>query len=347
MIDLRSDTVTVPDSGMRKCMSEADVGDDVFGEDPTVNELQKRVARILGKEAALFVPSGQMGNQLAIKAQTAPGDELILADNAHIVHYESAAAAALSGVQLSTVETVDGYPRAEAIRTRIRAGYYWEPRSRMIALENTINRASGMIFPADEVDAVAEVARENGLALHLDGARLWNASVATGTAMETLARPFDTVTVCLSKGLGAPVGSVLAGNNPTIARAHQFRKMFGAGMRQVGFLAAAGLYAIDNNLERLSEDHSNAKRLATALASLPGIEINLESVQTNIVVFETTDTPAEILLDELSKNSIQMIKFGPQVIRATTHLGISTADIDAVISTLQKVLTPTSVSASL
>ena len=338
MIDLRSDTVTIPDDGMRQAMSRAEVGDDVFGEDPTVNLLQSKTAELLGKEAALFVPSGQMGNQLAIRSHTSPGDEVIVAENAHIIHYESAAAAALSGVQLSPVGCPAGYPTVQSFEGKFRGGYYWEPRPTLVALENTINRASGAIFPQSEIEKIEAATRDHQLNLHLDGARLWNASVASGISLADLARPFDSVTVCLSKGLGAPVGSVLAGSKEFVQTAHRYRKMFGAGMRQVGFLAAAGLYAIDNNVERLKEDHENAGRLARTIEGLPGVEIDLDSVQTNIVIFRTTGTDVDELLRNLQQRNILMIKFGPDLIRATTHLGISPSDMDSVIDNLTDLL---------
>lgn len=338
MIDLRSDTVTVPDDPMRKAMSSAEVGDDVFGEDPTANLLQTTLADLLGKEAALFVPSGQMGNQLAVKSWTQPGDEVLVADNAHIVHYESAAAAALSGVQLSTVPSSNGYPEADAMASRLRGGYYWEPRPALICLENTINRASGTIFPQNEIEEIASLARRNDLPLHLDGARLWNASIASGKSPRSLAAPFDSVTVCLSKGLGAPIGSVLAGPQDFITKAHRFRKMFGAGMRQLGILAAAGLYAIENNVQRLEEDHRHARLLAEAINQLPGLEVNLDLVQTNIVIFQTKGMDPDELLQKLQLQSILMVKFGPDLIRATTHLGVTQTDIETVIAHLAELL---------
>ncbi|NND71904.1 MAG: aminotransferase class I/II-fold pyridoxal phosphate-dependent enzyme [Rhodothermales bacterium] len=339
MIDLRSDTVTIPDEGMRQAMHDAEVGDDVFGEDPTVNELQKRVADILGKESSLFVPSGQMGNQLAIKVHTSPGDEVILAENCHIIHYESGASGAISGVQLSAVPVNnEGYPEARWIEARDRAGAYWEPLPSLVALENTINRASGRIFPQAEVQEIVGVAQAHGLKIHLDGARLWNASVGSGKSMSQLASGFDTVTVCLSKGLGAPVGSVLAGDAATISKAHRYRKMLGSGMRQVGFLAAAGLYAIDNNFRRLADDHANARYLAQRLASIDGIRLDVDAVQTNILVFELTSVKPEDLVEALKRESVLMIKFGPNLIRATTHLGVSRDDIAKAADAVEMIL---------
>lgn len=337
MIDLRSDTVTRPTPAMRAAMAEADVGDDVFGEDPTVERLQERVAELLGKEAALFVPSGVMGNQIAIKVLTRPGDEVIVERNSHIFNYEMGAPSVLSAVQLHVVDGDRGVLSGEHVEDAIRPGAYWDARSRLVCLENTLNRAGGRVYPPEAAREVADVARKNGLKLHLDGARLWNAAAARGISEAEFAAPFDTVSVCLSKGLGAPVGSVLAGSSDAIERARQIRKMFGGGMRQVGILAAAGLYALEHERPRLAEDHQKARRLATAVAELAGFSIDLDSVETNIVIFDVQTGSAEDVLVELADRGVQMVPFGPSTIRATTHRDVSDAEIEKAIEALRKV----------
>lgn len=334
MIDLRSDTVTRPSDGMRRAMYEAEVGDDVYGEDPTVIELQEYVADLLGKERALFVPSGVMSNQLAIRSQTQPGDEVIVDRISHIYNHESGAAAALGGVQLNIVDGEQGIPTPAQVLAAIRAGHYWEPASRLISLENTVNKAGGVIVPLETSDAIGELAAQRGLRFHLDGARLWNASVVMGISERRFAAPFDTVSVCLSKGLGSPVGSCLAGDAGTIQRALRFRKMFGGGMRQAGILAAAGLFALKNNRTRLADDHEHARRLAETLSDLPGFEIDLQTVQTNIVIFHVA-TPAEAVVEALRTDGILMSAFGPRSIRAVTHMDVSSNDIETVTSRLR------------
>lgn len=336
MIDLRSDTVTKPGAEMRAVMAAAEVGDDVFGEDPTVLELQERIADILDKEAALFVPSGTMGNQLALKAHTSPGDEVIVDAGAHMANYESGAGAALAGIQLRQIETSRGHPEAEAIRSVIRAGYYWEPNPRLVCLENTHNKAGGTIFPLDRILEIAELVRERGLLFHLDGARLWNASVATGITEAEYAAPFDSVTVCLSKGLGAPVGSVLAGDQEFITRAHRFRKMYGGGMRQAGILAAAGLFAIANHRKDLAVDHELARKLAAALEKSTIFSIDSKRVQTNIVMFDVVDgRTATQILDVLASHNVLMVPFGEKTIRATTHRDVSRENVTNVCSIIE------------
>lgn len=334
MIDLRSDTVTRPTDGMRRAMYEAEVGDDVYGEDPTVNVLQEYVAELLGKESALFVPTGVMGNQLAIRSQTEPGDEVIVDRLSHIYNYESAAAAALAGVQLNIVSGARGIPSVDDVAAAIRPGNYWDPQTRLVCLENTVNKAGGALVGLDVSDAIGTLVHEHGLRFHLDGARIWNASAATGIPERRYVAPFDTVSVCLSKGLGAPVGSVLAGDRETIERAHRFRKMYGGGMRQIGILAAAGIYALEHHRSRLPEDHEHARRLADAIADLPGFSVDRSTVDTNIILFDV-DGPAEAYLEDLRSEGILMSAFGPSTIRAITHLDVSSADIDRAISRLQ------------
>ncbi len=334
MPDFRSDTVTKPTPAMRQAMAEAEVGDDVFGEDPTVQRLEARVADILGKEAALFVPSGVMGNQLAIAVHTRPGDEVVLAERSHIFHYESGAPALLSGVQLRPLADPRGFLTAEAVRAVVRGRYDWEPRTRLVCLENTVNKAGGLVYPLGLAREVAGAARAHGLRLHLDGARLWNAAVASGHPEAELAAPFDTVSVCLSKGLGAPVGSLLAGEAETIRLARRYRKLFGGGMRQVGILAAAGLVALGHRTA-LADDHRRARRLAEALAATPGFEVDPTSVETNIVLAET-GPPAAAVLARLEALGVRMVAFGPHTVRATTHRDVSDAEVERTVDVLRE-----------
>ena len=333
MIDLRSDTVTKPTPAMRQAMMDAEVGDDVFGEDPTAQQLEARIAETLGKEAAVFVPSGVMGNQLAIKVHTRPGDEVVVAERSHILHYESGAPGLLSGVQLRPIEEPRGFLTGEAVSAVVRGRYDWEPRTRLVCLENTVNKAGGRVFPLDTIRDVADVAREHNLRLHLDGARLWNAAVASGHAEAEIAGPFDTVTVCLSKGLGAPIGSVLAGDAESIRVARRYRKLFGGGMRQIGILAAAGLYALDHHRAGLADDHTRARRLADALAALPAFEIDPATVETNIVIAQTMP-PAADVLERLDIRGVRLVAFGPHTVRATLHRDVSDDDLDTAVAIL-------------
>jgi threonine aldolase len=336
MIDLRSDTVTRPTPAMRQAMADAEVGDDVFGEDPTVNRLQETVAGLLGKEAALFVPSGVMGNQLGLKVHTRPGDEVIVERQCHIFNYESGAPGLLSGVQLHVVDGTNGICRPETIEAAIRPGYYWEAPSRLVCLENTINKAGGVVYPLEAMQAITDVAREHGLATHLDGARLWNASAASGIPEREYAALFDTVSVCLSKGLGAPIGSLIAGSADLMEQAHRYRKLFGGGMRQVGVLAAAGLHALERHRPRLDEDHAKARRLAEGIAELEAFSINLATVESNIVMFDVVDGPAQPVLEALQKEDVYMVPFGPSTIRATTHLDVPMEQIDETLDVLRR-----------
>lgn len=336
MVDLRSDTVTRPSAGMRKAMGEAEVGDDVFGEDPTVLRLQDRVAELLGKDAALFVPSGVMGNQLGIKVLTQAGDEVILDRSSHIFNYETAASAVISGVQLHVIDGERGVLRGADVEKAIRPRNYWDARSRLVCLENTLNKSGGTVYPLDAIVDVAETARLHGLKLHLDGARLWNASAASGVPEREYAAPFDTVSVCLSKGLGAPVGSVLAGTVDSMTAARHYRKMLGGGMRQVGILAAAGLYALEFERPRLADDHAKARRLAEGIAEISAFEIDLESVQTNIVMFDVVDGDVSGILERLRDEGVLMVPFGPRTIRATTHRDVDMEQIDLALSSMRR-----------
>jgi len=337
MIDLRSDTVTRPTAAMRAAMANAEVGDDVFGEDPTLNRLQDMVAELLGKEAAVFVPSGTMCNQLALRVHTQPGDEIICEAGSHIVNYESGATAALSGANMFTVQGSKGTLTADQVRGTIRAGYYWEPRPVLLSLENTHNKAGGTVWPIEAMKETVAAARERGLAAHLDGARLWNAAVASGIDVAEWASLFDTVSVCLSKGLGAPVGSVLVGSKDLISRAHRFRKMFGGGMRQAGILAAAGIYALEHNRERLADDHANARALAVGLSGMSGATVNPDDVHTNIVMFDVPGDAVKIV-EACKQRGVAFAPFGPHTIRATTHLDVTDGHIAMAIDRIRPVL---------
>ncbi len=336
MIDLRSDTVTRPSEGMRRAMYEAEVGDDVFGEDPTVNRLQETVAELLGKEAGLFVPSGVMSNQVALKTHTQPGDEVIVERTCHIFNYETGASAVLSGVQLHLIDGERGLLTADQVRQAVRADYSWHPSSRLLCLENTLNGAGGLIYPLERTQEIAAAAREHDLRLHLDGARLWNATAATGISEAAYAAPFDTVTVTLSKGLGAPVGSVLVGSKDLIKTAHRHRKRFGGGMRQAGILAAAGLYALEHHRPHLADDHAKARRLAEGIAELSAFAIDLDTVETNIVVFDVVEGGAMPVLDALQEQGVAMVPFGPATIRATTHRDVSMDDIETALAVMHR-----------
>jgi threonine aldolase len=338
-IDLRSDTVTRPSPGMREAMARADVGDDVYGEDPSVNALEARVAEMMGKEAGLFVPSGTMSNQLAVKAHTEPGDEVILERGAHIANNESGAPAVLSSVMLQPIDGTRGALPVEAVARAIRARTMHTPGTALVCVENTHNRAGGAVYPLGALRAVSAAAREKGVRVHLDGARLFNAVVATGTPVRDFADCADTVSLCLSKGLGAPVGSVLSGPRPVIDRARRFRKMWGGGMRQAGVLAAAGHFALDHNVERLAEDHAKAKRLARGLARCRGVALDADAVETNIVVFEVPDAArAATLVAAMKTEGVLFSAVGPGRFRLVAHLDVAPDAIDAAVGAFERVL---------
>jgi len=336
LIDLRSDTVTRPSPGMRKAMVEAEVGDDVLGDDPTVIKLQERIADVLGKEAAIFVPSGSMANQAAIRAQTEASDEILCHEDSHIYHYEAGAFAGISGCSLRLLPGRAGQFTAEQARVAVRPKESHFPQTRLVVIENTHNRGGGSIWPVETVAEIHEFARRSGLRMHLDGARLMNACVALGLPPTVYTKYFDTVSTCFSKGLGAPVGSAVAGTKDTIKRVHRFRKMLGGGMRQAGILAAAALYALENNVERLTEDHDHAQRLARAIADMDGLTINVSAVETNILYFDVDPQfgTAAALCDGLRQRGVLMMATGPQRIRAVTHLDVSSKDIDEAVRIL-------------
>jgi threonine aldolase len=324
-IDLRSDTVTRPSPEMRRAMMAAEVGDDQYGEDAPTNLLQERVAALLGKETSLWLPSGTQANQVALLTLTRPGDEVIVSRQSHALWHEAGAAARNAGVQLTEIGdgglfTADNV--AAAIKTKDHPLY---PRTSLIQIENTHNRAGGVIFPQDEVERICAMARDRGVATYLDGARLWNVAVATGMAPAALAAPFDMVMVAFSKGLGAPGGSMLAGPKPLIDEAVRHRRALGGAMRQTGFYSAAALYALDHNMARLEEDHANARALAEQLARVHGVSLELATVQTNIVVFHLTDAapPTADIVDRARGQGVLVNAFGPRTIRAVTHLDVT------------------------
>jgi threonine aldolase len=329
MIDLRSDTVTKPSSDMRKAMYEAEVGDDVFQEDPTVNKLQDYAAELLGKEAALFVSTGVMGNQLCLNVLTNPGDEIICERDAHIFQYESGSPAVLSGLQIMPVPGKMGVITPDQIEPCIRpASAYYMPRTKLVALENTHNRAGGTIHPIENIIRVKELVKKHNLKYHLDGARIWNASVATGISVKKYASYFDSISCCLSKGLGAPAGSVIAGSKEFIQEAFRVRKSWGGGMRQIGILAAAGLYALKNNINRLPEDHKKAKSLAETIAEIPSLEIDINTVQTNIVIFKSINLSVEEAIERIKNAGVLISEGRPGFLRVITHLDVSDKEIE-------------------
>jgi threonine aldolase len=318
-------------------MASAEVGDDVFGEDPTVNRLQEKVSELLGKESALYVPSGTMSNQLALKTHTNPGDEAIVERESHIFNYETAAPSMLSGIQLNPVPGIRGLMTAAAVEEAIRPDVYYMMPTKLVCVENTHNRGGGSIYSMKLIDEIKEVASRHNLKCHLDGARLWNASVATGIKVSEYAKRFDSVSVCLSKGLGAPVGSVLAGTKEYIDRAHRFRKIFGGGMRQAGVLAAAGLYALEHNIHRLAEDHEKAKVFAEILCGSPLYDVSIEHVETNIVIFGIKPllTVGKLIADTKSLGVLLSAGSAGKV-RAVTHLDVSMEDVKKAAETLVK-----------
>jgi threonine aldolase len=327
LIDLRSDTVTRPTPGMRAAMAAAEVGDDVFDDDPTVHRLQERVAAMLGKEAALFVPSGTMSNQICVRVHTQPQDEVLLEATCHIYLYEAGGPAVHSGVTCRTLEGDYGILDVTQFDGKVRPDNEHLVRTRLVCLENTHNRGGGRVFPLEKIQAISGWARDNGLAMHLDGARLWNAIVASGTSAAEWAAPFDTVSVCFSKGLGAPVGSALVGPRAFVAKARRIRKLFGGAMRQVGILAAGALYALDHHIERLAEDHKNARVIAQAVADTPGLRLDPPEVETNLVWVEVDPelgTARDIMMT-LKSRGILVHTAGPHTFRACTHLDVSAA----------------------
>ncbi len=342
MIDLRSDTVTKPTSAMRRAMAEAEVGDDVYGEDPTVNRLQERAAEIFGKEAAIFVPTGSMGNQIAVKLHTRPGQEVVIEERGHIYNFEMAAMSAVSGTIARPVRSRDGSGILtwDEIESALHVGgaYYVAPTG-LLALENSHNLAGGTLLTRERTEEIAERAHERGLPVHLDGARIFNAAAALGQSVAELTAPVDSVMFCLSKALGAPVGSMLLGSRAFIEEARAWRKLLGGGMRQAGVLAAAGLVALEETPQKLHEDHANARRLAEGLAEIPGIGIDPEKVSTNIVIFDVTGTgmTADEICARLQQKGVLASGFG-QSIRMVTHYDVAREQIDLALKGMKEVV---------
>ncbi len=334
-IDLRSDTVTKPSKAMLDAMMSAKLGDDVFGEDETVNALQEKCAKLSGKEAALFVPTGVMGNQLAIKCHTLPGDEVIVESESHILNYETAAPAVISNVQLLPVQGRMGIIDSNDIKKFVRTKEYYFPVTRLICLENTHNRAGGVIQPIDVIKDISQFAKDNGIKIHLDGARIFNASVETGISLKEYSGYFDSISFCFSKGLGCPVGSILCGDGELIEAARKWRKILGGGMRQTGILAAAAIYALDNNIERFSEDHKKAKYFAGELSSMDGMNVDMDSVQTNIVIFYSTKFPKADLIDNLKEKGVMISSGSYENMRAVFHMDVNDQDVERAVKIIR------------
>ncbi len=338
IMDFRSDTVTRPTAAMRAAMAEAEVGDDVFGEDPTTNRLQGKVAEMLGKEAAIYAPSGTMTNLIGVRLHCKPGDEMICEAGCHIINYEQSGYAQLSGIAARTVEGRYGVVEPSRFEGLIRPGDTHQVRTRLVCLENTHNRGGGKIQPYETVKRICGWAHENGLRTHLDGARLFNAVIATGIEAPRWAAHFDTVSVCFSKGLGAPVGSALAGSRELIADALRHRKVLGGGMRQCGVTASAALYALENHVERLAHDHECAQRLASGIPGIDELELTPEQIDTNLLFFrvdERLGTAAD-LCNRLRERGVLMLPLGPQSIRAVTHLDVNVQDADRAVEVLKE-----------
>lgn len=335
MIDLRSDTVTKPTEGMRKAMMEANVGDDVFEEDPTVNALQEKVSGMFGMEAGLFVPSGVMSNQLALKLLSSAGDEVLIDYKGHVFNYETAAASLISSVQLNPLRGTKGKLNSRLIREAMRSGQDWEPKPSVVVVENATNKGGGTCYTESELRDIASTASDLGLSVHLDGARLWNAMTATQTVSDFYGSVAETITVSFSKGLGAPVGSMLLSTREKIESARRYRKMLGGGMRQVGILAAAADYAIEHHLPMLKEDHRRAKELAHTISNCSRLTIDPETVETNIVIFEVNSGEVDSALQQLSEREIHMVPFGSNTIRATFHFEIGDRELGKVCKAME------------
>jgi len=336
-IDLRSDTVTRPTPGMLDAMFKAEVGDDVFGEDPTINALEERAAKMFGKEAGLFCPSGTMTNQIAINVFTKPGDEVVCDYTSHIYQYEGGGIARNSGVQAKLLSGDRGRISATQVAESINQIFDWLTRTKLVSIENTVNKAGGSFYTLKQMKDLSEVCHRNGLLMHLDGARIFNAVIEAGYTPAQIGPLFDSISVCMSKGLGSPAGSLLLGTKDFIREARRARKVFGGGMRQAGYFAAAGLYALDNHIDRLKEDHRRAKVLAEAISKLPYIK-ELLPVETNILIFTLHDAiPLDYFMEILNDNGIQCAIFGKQTVRFVTHLDIDDKMIDKTISVLKKI----------
>ncbi|GHO48219.1 threonine aldolase family protein [Ktedonospora formicarum] len=350
-IDLYSDTVTKPTLAMRRYMCDAEVGDEQLGEDPTVNRLQEMVAELLGKEAALFLPSGTMCNQAAYAVHCQPGDEIIMDRTAHPLHFEGGGPTTLRGILVQPVDGDHGIFTAEQVREALHTRSRYQPRSKLISIEQTANLGGGRCWPLETIREVCDVAHSNGLATHMDGARLLNAVVATGIPAREYARSFDSLWLDLSKGLGAPVGGVLAGSESFIREAWRYKQLLGGSMRQAGIIAAAGIYALEHHVERMAEDHENAKLLAQGLAQLPGVRVNPNEVETNIVIFDVAETGlsgeqfARQMIREHGVRFSQFSLMGPAIIRGITHLGITREDITTALRATEQIVRSASLQA--
>ena len=340
LIDMRSDTVTRPTPAMREAMLRAEVGDDVMAEDPTINALQERVAALFGKEAALFVSSGTQANQISIKAYTQPGDEVIADAICHPVRSELGASALISGVQVAMIPTVRGVYTREAAAKLIRADHWMQPKTSLLWVENTHNAGGGTVFPLDALDGLRALSNERGIPLHIDGARIFNAVVASGIAPAEWGRRCDSLSFCLSKGLGCPVGSMLMGTREFIQRARRLRQIYGGGWRQAGILAAAGLHALDHHVERMAEDHANAKWFAERVSALQGVELVYADTQTNLVFVDVAPSglAAETVSQRLRERGVALAMRGGTTFRAVTHLDVTRADVEQAARALQEAL---------
>jgi threonine aldolase len=342
-VDLLSDTVTRPTTAMRQFMCQAEVGDEQTLEDPTVNLLQEMVAELLGKEAALFLPSGTMCNEISLRVHCRPGDEMIAHRTAHPIHFEGGGPAALAGVNVSPLDGARGQYDEQAVAAAIRPDSRYMPRSRLLWVEQTSNLGGGSIWPLARINAVTNIARQHGMRAHLDGARLMNAVVASGVAAREYAEPFDSAWIDFTKGLGAPVGAALAGSREFIAQAWRLKQQMGGAMRQAGIIAAGGIFALRHHVGRLAEDHSNARRLAKGLSKLPGVVLDPESVETNIVIFELDSTvDAKRMLAALLERGVRMAAMRPSTIRAVTHLDVATPQIDQALEAAAQALSEAS-----
>ncbi len=341
-IDLRSDTVTRPSPDMRAAMASAAVGDDQFGEDPTVNRLQERVASLLGKDSALWLPSGTMANQVALRALTRPGDDVIVSRQSHAEWHETGGAAANAGVQFTPIGNNGSFSVDEFVAAVKARDHMLYPPTTLVQIENTHNRAGGVVFPQDEVERICHAAAERGVATFLDGARLWNAAVASKRSVRELAAPFDLVSVALSKGLGAPAGSVLAGSRDVLQRCVRYRRMFGGAMRQIGILAAAGLYGIERNVERLVDDHDNTRHIAARMSTSRRLLLDPATVQTNILVIGLSEgaPDAATVISRAKERGVLIVAFGPRLIRLVTHLDVTREECERAADVLLEIVGP-------
>jgi len=337
MIDLRSDTVTKPTPDMLKAMMQAEVGDDVFAEDPTVNRFEQKMAELFGMEAGLFVPSGTMSNQLCVNVLTSPGDEVIIDELGHIFNYETGAAAHLSSVQLRPLKGKKGKLTPELIEGAVRTRNEWDPHTRVVAIENTTNKGGGACYSKEELTAIRAVSANHDLAVHLDGARIWNAMTATGIDPGFFGTIADTISICFSKGLGAPVGSMMLCSNEQKKVARRYRKMWGGGMRQIGLLAAAADYAVENHMQLLEKDHERAKKVGDIIQVSKHFDVDKESIESNILLFDVKNGTAAEWVQKFSENEIGVVPFGPKTIRVTFHFQISDTEFDQLTDYLKSI----------